>query len=109
MRQNCTQAAFRVDRIGSHYFTVGGRSSIRRLAYQRRAARTGFLRPGIVWLGGIKSHMNGVKASLLDRYAAKTGRAFLRFDYSGHGRLMAFLKPARLASGSKRALPPFVN
>jgi hypothetical protein len=66
MRQNCTQAAFRVDRIG-----------------QRRAARTGFLRPGIVWLGGIKSHMNGVKASLLDRYAAKTGRAFLRFDYSG--------------------------
>ena len=79
------QAAFRVDRIGSHYFTVGGRSSIRRLAYQRRAARTGILRPGIVWLGGIKSHMNGVKASLLDRYAAKTGRAFLRFDYSGHG------------------------
>jgi pimeloyl-ACP methyl ester carboxylesterase len=29
--------------------------------------------------------MDGIKASHLDRYAAKTGRAFLRFDYSGHG------------------------
>ena len=85
MNQNCAQAEIRVDRIGSQYLTVAGGTSVRRIAYQRRAARAGSLRPGIVWLGGIKSQMDGIKASHLDRYAAKTGRAFLRFDYSGHG------------------------
>ncbi len=85
MKQNCTEAEFEVDRITPRYLAVEGGSSTRRIAYQRRAARTGSPRPGIVWLGGIKSYMNGVKASHLDRYAAKTGRAFLRFDFSGHG------------------------
>jgi pimeloyl-ACP methyl ester carboxylesterase len=79
------RALLRVDRIGSQYLTVAGGTSVRRIAYQRRAARAGLLRPGIVFLGGIKSQMDGIKGSHLDRYAAKTGRAFLRFDYSGHG------------------------
>lgn len=42
-------------------------------------------RPCIVWLGGFKSDMRSTKASRLDRWAAETGRAMLRFDYSGHG------------------------
>lgn len=42
-------------------------------------------RPGIIWLGGFNSTMDGIKASALDRRAAKTGSAFVRFDYSGHG------------------------
>jgi pimeloyl-ACP methyl ester carboxylesterase len=79
------RALLRVDRIGSQYLTVAGGTSVRRIAYQRRAARAGLLRPGIVFLGGIKSQMDGIKGSHLDRYAAKTGRAFLRFNYSGHG------------------------
>jgi pimeloyl-ACP methyl ester carboxylesterase len=41
--------------------------------------------PGLVWLGGFKSDMNGTKARALDRWAAAQGRACLRFDYSGHG------------------------
>jgi pimeloyl-ACP methyl ester carboxylesterase len=41
--------------------------------------------PGLVWLGGFNSDMQGTKAQALDRWAAKQGRACLRFDYSGHG------------------------
>jgi pimeloyl-ACP methyl ester carboxylesterase len=41
--------------------------------------------PGLVWLGGFKSDMQGTKAAALAEFAAKNGRAMLRFDYSGHG------------------------
>lgn len=52
-----------------------------RIAYRRREG-TG---PGLVWLGGFRSDMLGTKASFLDDWAERQGRAFLRFDYSGHG------------------------
>jgi pimeloyl-ACP methyl ester carboxylesterase len=42
--------------------------------------------PGLVWLGGFASDMDGVKAQFLDEWAQARGRACLRFDYSGHGR-----------------------
>ncbi len=41
--------------------------------------------PAIVWLGGFKSDMTGTKAAALALWATQSGRAFLRFDYSGHG------------------------
>lgn len=41
--------------------------------------------PGIVFLGGFASDMTGTKAMALDAYCAATGRAYVRFDYSGHG------------------------
>ncbi len=41
--------------------------------------------PGVVFLGGFKSDMEGTKAIDLQDWARRTGRAFLRFDYSGHG------------------------
>lgn len=41
--------------------------------------------PGIVFLGGFKSDMNGTKAVYLEDWARANGRAFLRFDYTGHG------------------------
>ena len=41
--------------------------------------------PGVVFLGGLKSDMQGSKAVHLEAWAKRTGRAFLRFDYSGHG------------------------
>jgi pimeloyl-ACP methyl ester carboxylesterase len=41
--------------------------------------------PAVVWLGGFRSDMTATKASRLDDWAARAGRAFLRFDYSGHG------------------------
>lgn len=41
--------------------------------------------PGIFWLGGFRSDMQGSKAQALDHWAAQQGRAATRFDYSGHG------------------------
>ncbi|WP_415233429.1 alpha/beta hydrolase [Pseudorhodobacter sp.] len=41
--------------------------------------------PGVVFLGGFKSDMEGTKALYLEDWARAQGRAFLRFDYSGHG------------------------
>ncbi|NBB98086.1 MAG: alpha/beta fold hydrolase [Alphaproteobacteria bacterium] len=53
----------------------------RRLAYHKTEG-TG---PGIVFLGGFMSDMSGTKAVWLEDWARRNGRAFLRFDYSGHG------------------------
>ncbi|MCC5970655.1 MAG: alpha/beta fold hydrolase [Pararhodobacter sp.] len=53
----------------------------RTLAFHRHAGKG----PGVVFLGGFKSDMNGTKALFLHDWAAQQGRAFLRFDYSGHG------------------------
>lgn len=52
-----------------------------RLAYRHRAG-TG---PTVVFLSGYMSDMSGTKAEALDAWAASTGRAFLRLDYSGCG------------------------
>ena len=41
--------------------------------------------PAVVFLGGFKSDMGGTKAIHLEQWARDSGRAFLRFDYSGHG------------------------
>ena len=53
----------------------------RRIAYHR----TDGAGPGVVFLGGLRSDMEGTKALFLEDWAQRTGRAFLRFDYSGHG------------------------
>lgn len=53
----------------------------RRIAYHRTEGGG----PGIVFLGGFKSDMTGTKAMHLETWARALGRAFLRFDYSGHG------------------------
>jgi pimeloyl-ACP methyl ester carboxylesterase len=67
------------------YLTLGSGSSTRRIAYLSRAAQAQAPKPGLVWLGGFMSDMRGTKAERLDRFAAQSGRAFLCFDYSGHG------------------------
>lgn len=41
--------------------------------------------PGVVFLGGFRSDKEGTKALALEAWAKAEGRAFLRFDYSGHG------------------------
>ena len=41
--------------------------------------------PGVVFLGGFSSDMEGSKATYLEVWAREKGRAFIRFDYSGHG------------------------
>lgn len=41
--------------------------------------------PGVMFLGGFRSDMQGTKAVELERYCRAAGRAFVRFDYRGHG------------------------
>ena len=53
----------------------------RQIAYHKNDGAT----PGIVFLGGFKSDMDGTKAIHLEAWARARGFACLRFDYSGHG------------------------
>ena len=41
--------------------------------------------PGVMFLGGFRSDMTGTKATALEAACREAGRAFVRFDYSGHG------------------------
>ena len=60
---------------------VGTGAVGRKIAVSWRAGAA----PGLLWLGGFKSDMNGIKARALDEFARDRGRAMVRFDYSGHG------------------------
>ncbi len=42
-------------------------------------------RPGLIWLGGFKSSMDGTKATALAAWAEEQRIICTRFDYSGHG------------------------
>jgi pimeloyl-ACP methyl ester carboxylesterase len=63
------------------FIEVGNGPAARRLAVRIRDGAA----PGLVWLGGFKSDMQGTKAVALDNWAGENGRACIRFDYSGHG------------------------
>jgi pimeloyl-ACP methyl ester carboxylesterase len=51
------------------------------IAYHRLAGSA----PGVVFLGGFRSDMTGTKALFLEDFCRRRGRAFVRFDYFGHG------------------------
>jgi pimeloyl-ACP methyl ester carboxylesterase len=53
----------------------------RRIAHDR----TWGAGPGVLFLGGFRSDKEGSKALHLEAWARARGRAFVRFDYSGHG------------------------
>ena len=66
---------------GPEYLDVGTGADVRRIAVRKQSGTA----PGIFWLGGFKSDMRGTKAEALGEHAARSGRAYVRFDYSGHG------------------------
>ena len=51
------------------------------IAYHRTPGAT----PGVVFCGGYASDMTGTKAVALEEFCRARGRAFVRFDYLGHG------------------------
>ncbi|MBL4621493.1 MAG: alpha/beta hydrolase [Immundisolibacteraceae bacterium] len=51
------------------------------IAYHRLAGQS----PGVIFCGGFMSDMTGTKAQTLEAHCAAQGRAFVRFDYLGHG------------------------
>ncbi|MEM9063251.1 MAG: alpha/beta hydrolase [Pseudomonadota bacterium] len=58
----------------------------RSLAYHKLNAQgDGANQPGVIFLGGFKSDMTGLKATYLEDWSRQRGTGFLRFDYRGHG------------------------
>jgi len=57
------------------------RDSGQHLAYEHLAGSE----PGILFLSGFNSNMQGDKALALDAWCRRAGRQYTRFDYSGHG------------------------
>ncbi len=62
----------------TQYFTACHGTKI---AYNRLAGKG----PGVVFMGGFKSDKEGGKAQALEAWCKREGRAFVRFDYQGHG------------------------
>lgn len=71
-----------------------------RLAYRYRRGSG----PTIIFLPGYRSDMEGGKALALDGWAARTGRAMLRFDYGGHGASEGRFEDGTLATWRDDAL-----
>lgn len=77
-----------------------------RLAYRRREGADA-AKPGVLWLGGFRSDMLGAKAAYLDNWAAQQKRAFLRFDYSGHGESEGVFEEGCIGEWTKDAIAVF--
>jgi pimeloyl-ACP methyl ester carboxylesterase len=71
-----------VSQLQSASLAVGVDAARRDIAMLRRPGAA----PGLFWLGGFRSDMDGAKAGALDALGERLGLAVTRFDYSGHGR-----------------------
>jgi pimeloyl-ACP methyl ester carboxylesterase len=60
---------------------VGNGPEGRTLAVRARPGRG----PTVVWLGGFRSDMASTKAVAIDNWAAASGQAMVRMDYTAHG------------------------
>ena len=73
------------------------------IAYRRLDGKT----PGVMFLGGFMSDMQGTKAVELEHYCRAAGRAFIRFDYQGHGESSGNFADGTIGSWAEDALAVF--
>ena len=85
------------------YLTIGTGSAARHVAVRLQEGAL----PGLFWLGGFNSDMQGTKASALARWAAEHGRACVRFDYSGHGEAGGALTDGTIGRWLEEAIQVF--
>ena len=52
------------------------------IAYRQTQGKS----PGVIFLPGLMSNMEGTKATALERYCREIGHSYVRFDYRGHGK-----------------------
>jgi pimeloyl-ACP methyl ester carboxylesterase len=64
-----------------HALEIGTGEAERRIAVLEQPGAG----PPVVWFGGFRSDMRATKAEALNAWASASGRACIRFDYSGHG------------------------
>lgn len=70
-----------MNELRPQFLLVGRGDQARRIAYLRQPGSS----PGVFWLQGFNSNMISTKAAALSQWAQRSGRAYVRFDYSGHG------------------------
>lgn len=74
-----------------------------RIAYHRLLGES----PGVIFCGGFMSDMTGTKALTLEAFCRSQGRAFVRFDYSGHGESEGDFAEGTIGRWSSDALAVF--
>ncbi len=68
-----------------------------KLAYKSSSGKG----PDIIWCGGLKSDMEGGKATHLHDWAIEDERSYIRFDYFGHGLSSGEFKDGTLSRWSE--------
>jgi pimeloyl-ACP methyl ester carboxylesterase len=66
------------------FLMVGQGDARRPIAFLQQESES--QQPGVLWFPGFKSEMMSTKADALADWAQSNGRAYTRFDYSGHGK-----------------------
>jgi len=61
-------------------------------------------KPGVMFLGGFRSDMQGTKATYLEKTCQERGQNFIRFDYSGHGESEGDFKDGTISLWTQDAL-----
>ena len=108
-----------MEREAPQWLEVGDGRERRRLALLTQDGAA----PPVVWLGGFRSDMRATKAEALAQWAGENKRAFIRFDYAGHGEsavtgetgndfarwtLSHWLEDALAVIGARCAQPPIL-
>ena len=86
---------------------VGKGAAARSIAVIERKGRRGNKLPGVVWLGGYRSDMQGTKAQAIDAWCERKGVAFLRHDYSGHGASGGDFRDGTISRGLEESVAVF--
>ena len=94
-----------MNELQPQFLLVGRGDQARRIAYLRQSGTA----PGVVWLQGFKSDMISTKATALGQWAVDHGRAYLRFDYSGHGQSEGRFEDGTLSNWLEEAVTVFSN
>ena len=70
------------------------------IAYHKDEGKT----PGVIFMGGFMSDMTGTKATALEAHCRAHGRAFIRFDYRGHGQSSGVFRDGTIGAWRDDAL-----
>src|SRR5262245_25785270 len=97
-----------MDAYRPQFLVVGSGPHQRRIAYLREPGG-GPAKPGLIWLGGLKSEMTSTKASALAGWAREQGLGCLRFDYSGHGQSQGRFEDGTLGRWLEEARAAFAS
>jgi pimeloyl-ACP methyl ester carboxylesterase len=63
--------------------------------------------PGVMFMGGFRSDMTGAKATYLETLCKNRGQAYVRFDYTAHGRSSGEFREATISGWLQDSLDVF--